>query len=78
MKWTIWISILLLCLTGIGEVQAQNDPVLAGMIAVYTEKAEKELKNQEKVMTDADHRTYLDKRRRCRRQQTCNESLIII
>ena len=50
MKWTIWISILLLCLTGIGEVQAQNDPVLAGMIAVYTEKAEKELKNQEKVM----------------------------
>ena len=24
--------------------------VLAGMIAVYTEKAEKELKNQEKVM----------------------------
>ena len=50
MKWTIWISILLLCLTGIGEVQAQNDPVLAGMIAVYTEKAEKELKNQEKVL----------------------------
>lgn len=50
MKWTIWISILLLCLTGIGEVQAQNDPVLAGMIAAYTEKAEKELKNQEKVM----------------------------
>lgn len=50
MKWTIWINILLLCLTGIGEVQAQNDPVLAGMIAVYTEKAEKELKNQEKVM----------------------------
>ena len=48
MKWTIWISILLLCLTGIGEVQAQNDPVLAGMIAVYTEKAEKELKNQAK------------------------------
>ena len=30
--------------TGIGEVQAQNDPVLAGMIAVYTEKAEKELR----------------------------------
>ena len=50
MKWTIWISILLLCLTGISEVQAQNDPVLAGMIAAYTEKAEKELKNQEKVM----------------------------
>ena len=61
MKWTIWISILLLCLTGIGEVQAQNDPVLAGMIAVYTEKAEKELKNQENGHADADHRTYLDK-----------------
>lgn len=28
----------------------QNDPVLAGMIVLYTEKAEKELKNQEKVM----------------------------
>ena len=58
MKWTIWISILLLCLTGIGEVQAQNDPVLAGMIAVYTEKAE-----SGKGHADADHRTYLDKRR---------------
>ena len=63
MKWTIWISILLLCLTGIGEVQAQNDPVLAGMIAVYTEKAEKELKESGKGHADADHRTYLDKRR---------------
>lgn len=29
---------------------AQNDPVLAGMILLYTDKAEKELKNQEKVM----------------------------
>ena len=29
---------------------SQNDPVLAGMILLYTEKAEKELKNQEKVM----------------------------
>ena len=49
MKRTIWICILLLC-TGIPKVQAQNDPVLAGMILLYTEKAEKELKNQEKVM----------------------------
>lgn len=40
---------MLLCL-GFSEVQAQNDPVLAGMIALYTNKAEKELKNQEKVM----------------------------
>ena len=49
MKWTIWIWILLLC-AGIPKVQAQNDATLAGMILVYTNKAEKELKNQEKVM----------------------------
>jgi hypothetical protein len=49
MKRTIWISLLLLCF-GIGKVRAQNDPVLAGMILLYTEKAEKELKNQEKIM----------------------------
>lgn len=38
-------------LTGIciGKIQAQNDPVLAGMI-LLTDKAQKELKNQEKVM----------------------------
>ena len=47
MKRTIWIGILLLCI-GIGKVQAQNDPVLAGMILLYTDKAEKELKNQER------------------------------
>lgn len=46
---TIWTVILLLCI-GIGKVQAQNDPVLAGMILLYTDKAQKELKNQEKVM----------------------------
>ena len=45
----IWTGILLLCI-GIGKIQAQNDPVLAGMILAYTDKAEKELKNQEKVM----------------------------
>lgn len=39
----------MLCI-GIGKAQAQNDPVLAGMILTYTNKAEKELKNQEKVM----------------------------
>lgn len=49
MKRTIWIGILLLCI-GIGKARAQNDPVLAGMILLYTDKAEKELKNQEKVM----------------------------
>ena len=39
-------------LTGIciGKIQAQNDPGLAGMILLYTDKAQKELKNQEKVM----------------------------
>ena len=49
MKKIIPIWILLLCI-GISKVQAQNDPVLAGMILAYTNKAEKELKNQEKVM----------------------------
>ena len=43
------IILVLLC-TGICKVRAQNDPVLAGMIQAYTDKAEKELKNQERVM----------------------------
>ena len=43
----IWI---LLLTVSISKMQAQNDPVLAGMILLYTDKAEKELKNQEKVM----------------------------
>ena len=49
MKRTILIVMLL---TGIciGKIQAQNDPVLAGMILLYTDKAQKELKNKEKVM----------------------------
>ena len=43
---------IVVLLTGIciGKIQAQNDPVLAGMILLYTDKAQKELKNQEKVM----------------------------
>ena len=45
----ILIILIFVCM-GFGKVQAQNDPVLAGMIYMYTEKAEKELKNQEKVM----------------------------
>lgn len=32
------------------KVKAQVDPTLAGMIVVYTDKAEKELKSQEKAM----------------------------
>lgn len=49
MRKAIWISMLLVCI-GIGKARAQNDPVLAGMILLYTDKAEKELKNQERVM----------------------------
>lgn len=49
MKRAICMGILLLC-AGICEVRAQNDPVLSGMILLYTDKAQKELKNQEKVM----------------------------
>ena len=49
MKRIVWTIILLLCIST-GMIQAQNDPVLAGMILAYTDKAEKELKNQEKVM----------------------------
>ena len=56
MKRIISIWILLLC-AGISKVQAQNDATLAGMILVYTNKAEKELKNQ------ANHRACVDKRR---------------
>ena len=44
------IICLAMTLLSFGKVQAQNDPVLAGMIYAYTDKAEKELKNQEKVM----------------------------
>lgn len=49
MRKAIWISMLLVCI-GIGKARAQNDPVLAGMILLYTDKAKKELKNQERVM----------------------------
>ena len=49
MKRIVWTIILLLCIST-GKIQAQNDPVLAGMILAYTDKAEKKLKNQEKVM----------------------------
>ena len=40
----------ILMLSSFAGVRAQNDPTLAGMILMYTNKAEKELKNQEKVM----------------------------
>ena len=38
----ILIILIFVCM-GFSKVQAQNDPVLAGMIYMYTEKAEKEL-----------------------------------
>ena len=44
------IIILLLSIIGVSRIHAQNDPVLAGMIITYTDKAEKGLKNQEKIM----------------------------
>ena len=40
----------MMLLLSINSIRAQNDPVLAGMILLYTEKAEKTLKNQELAM----------------------------
>jgi hypothetical protein len=48
MRRTIFITIILMCL-GL-KVHAQIDPTLAGMVLIYTEKAKKTLKSQEKVM----------------------------
>lgn len=48
MKRAIFILITLLCVGT--KVHAQIDPVLAGMVLMYTEKTKKTLKNQEKVM----------------------------
>lgn len=47
MKRVILVMMLLLT---INSIKAQNDPVLAGMILLYTEKAEKTIKNQELAM----------------------------
>ena len=47
MKRVILVMMLLL---SINSIKAQNDPALAGMILLYTEKAEKTLKNQELAM----------------------------
>ena len=49
MKYIISIAIFMF-VSSFAGVRAQNDPTLAGMILMYTNKAEKELKNQEKVM----------------------------
>ena len=44
-RLTTTLTILLLMCFGASEVRAQNDPVLAGMILLYTDKAQKELKS---------------------------------
>lgn len=44
------ILIILTFILGICKGLAQTDPVLSGMIVLYTDKAEKQLKSQEKVM----------------------------
>ena len=48
MRYFFFVMIMLV--SSFAGVRAQNDPTLAGMILLYTNKAEKELKNQEKVM----------------------------
>lgn len=52
MKKNVPALLMIITLTCLchGKSYAQIDPTLAGMIMVYTDKAEKSLKNQEKVM----------------------------
>lgn len=45
-----YLSVLILSLLSLVRIQAQEDPILAGQILLWTEKAESELKAQEKVM----------------------------
>lgn len=44
------IFILMLVFLSVETISAQSDPVLTGMIIAYTDKAEKQLKSQEKTM----------------------------
>lgn len=44
------ILIILFVIFGFTKIQAQVDPTLSGMILVYTNKAESELKSQERTM----------------------------
>lgn len=44
------ILIILFVILGFTKLQAQIDPTLSGMILVYTDKAESELKSQERTM----------------------------
>ena len=50
MRRILFSLFFLLALPFAEKVQAQVDPTLAGMILLYTEKAESELKTQEKAM----------------------------
>lgn len=65
-----WIFCFGIMLLSVCKVQAQNDPVLAGMIYAYTDKAEKELKNQEKVMLMQTTGQYLVERGSGRNHQS--------
>ena len=47
---TYYTGLILLLFVGTAKIQAQTDPTLAGMILGYTNKAEKELKSQERAM----------------------------
>lgn len=49
MKWMILTGLLLLGVV-VSRAQAPTDPALTAMILLYTEKAKKQLKSQEKVM----------------------------
>ena len=43
-------AVVIVMLLSIAKIYAQSDPTLTGMILMYTNKAEKQLKNQEQVM----------------------------
>lgn len=43
-------AVVIVMLLSIDKTYAQSDPTLTGMILMYTNKAEKQLKNQEQVM----------------------------
>ena len=43
-------AVVIVMLMSIAKTYAQSDPTLTGMILMYTNKAEKQLKNQEQVM----------------------------
>ena len=63
MKYFISIAIFMF-ISSFAGVRAQNDPTLAGMILMYTNKAEKELKTKEEVEATTDlqreFNNYLD------------------